>query len=263
MLILGQNQTNTSNPALSPGNRDRDNASATSASQLDISTQQLPNAVLRVIIDNMIYPVTLDVLHAIFSRYGKVLRIITFNKNNTFQALVQLSEANAAQQARNGLDGQNVYNGCCTLRIDYSKLSTLNVKYNNDKSRDYTNPTLPSGEMTLEQQLSLINAAAAGAQNVANPLTAFMPSGFPFMQGANQLAFAQQSMVPDALNSSLAPYLAGIGNNLAAATAAAVASVPGGASQVTGVPFNAMNLLGITPVVLVSNLNEQVSFFQI
>lgn len=69
--------------------------------------------------------------------------------------MIQLSEASAAQNARASLDGQNVYNGCCTLRIDYSKLSTLNVKYNNDKSRDYTNPNLPSGEITLEQQLSL------------------------------------------------------------------------------------------------------------
>ena len=42
-----------------------------------------------------------------------------------------------------------------TLRIDYSKLATLNVKYNNDKSRDYTNPNLPSGELTYEQKLSL------------------------------------------------------------------------------------------------------------
>jgi polypyrimidine tract-binding protein 1 len=66
-----------------------------------------------------------------------------------------LSEAGAAQLAKQALDGQNVYNGCCTLRIDYSKLATLNVKYNNDKSRDYTNPNLPSGELTLEQQLSL------------------------------------------------------------------------------------------------------------
>lgn len=40
----------------------------TTSSQLDISTggtQQQPNAVLRVIIDNMIYPVTLDVLYAV------------------------------------------------------------------------------------------------------------------------------------------------------------------------------------------------------
>lgn len=44
------------------------------------------------------------------------------------------------------LDGQNIYNNCCTLRIDFSKLSSLNVKYNNEKSRDYTNPNLPAGE---------------------------------------------------------------------------------------------------------------------
>jgi len=71
--------------------------------------------------------------------------------SDTFQALVQLSEANAAQSARQGLDGQNVYNGCCTLRIDYSKLVTLNVKYNNEKSRDYTNPNLPSGDLGFDQ----------------------------------------------------------------------------------------------------------------
>lgn len=48
------------------------------------------------------------------------------------------------------LDGQNIYNSCCTLRVEYSKLSNLNVKYNNDKSRDFTNPTLPIGDPTLE-----------------------------------------------------------------------------------------------------------------
>ena len=66
-----------------------------------------------------------------------------------------MSEANSAQLAKQGLENQNVYNGCCTLRIDYSKLSTLNVKYNNDKSRDYTNPNLPAGEMTIEQTLAM------------------------------------------------------------------------------------------------------------
>lgn len=42
-------------------------ASLAATSQLDISggTQQQPNSVLRVIIDNMIYPVTLDVLYAV------------------------------------------------------------------------------------------------------------------------------------------------------------------------------------------------------
>lgn len=48
------------------------------------------------------------------------------------------------------LEGQNIYNSCCTLRIDYSKMQNLNVKYNNDKSRDYTNPSLPTGDANLD-----------------------------------------------------------------------------------------------------------------
>lgn len=51
---------------------------------------------------------------------------------------------------KKSLNGQNIYNGCCTLQIDFSKLHSLTVKYNNDKSRDYTNPTLPSGENSNE-----------------------------------------------------------------------------------------------------------------
>lgn len=129
------------------------------------STQGGPNTVLRVIIEQMLYPVTLDVLYQIFSRVGKVLRIVTFTKNNYFQALIQYPDVVMAQAAKlvryyfycylfisstylflQTLDGQNIYNGCCTLRIEYSKLSSLNVRYNNDKSRDYTNPNLPTGE---------------------------------------------------------------------------------------------------------------------
>ena len=43
------------------------------------------NTVLRVIVEHMVYPVTLDVIYQIFSRMGKVLKIVTFTKNNTFQ----------------------------------------------------------------------------------------------------------------------------------------------------------------------------------
>lgn len=67
-----------------------------------------------------------------------------------------MSEASAAQNARRCLNGYYIYSSCCTLRIDYSKLATLNIKYNNDKSRDYTNPSLPSGEINFEHQLNNI-----------------------------------------------------------------------------------------------------------
>ena len=66
------------------------------------------------------------------------------------QALIQYPDVITAQAAKLSLDGQNIYNACCTLRIEYSKLSNLNVKYNNDKSRDYTNPSLPTGEPGMD-----------------------------------------------------------------------------------------------------------------
>ncbi|KAG5847973.1 hypothetical protein ANANG_G00131950 [Anguilla anguilla] len=102
--------------------------------------------VLRVIVENLFYPVTLDVLHQIFSKFGTVLKIITFTKNNQFQALLQYADSLTAQHSKLSLDGQNIYNACCTLRISFSKLTSLNVKYNNDKSRDYTRPDLPTGD---------------------------------------------------------------------------------------------------------------------
>ncbi|CAJ0605242.1 unnamed protein product [Cylicocyclus nassatus] len=216
-------------------------SNGSSISTLDISggTQQAPNSVLRVIIENMIYPVTLDVLHTLFSRYGKVLRIITFNKNNTFQALVQISEANAAQLAKQNLENQNVYNGCCTLRIDYSKLSTLNVKYNNDKSRDYTNPNLPSGEISLEQQLGL------GIPGLQSLLPTASPYSFAF--GANPATtFIPPTLGADA--TALSQYLPSLG---------ALSGAVGGLtpSSLTSLRFP-VNILSITSVVLVSNLDE-------
>lgn len=104
------------------------------------------NTVLRATILNMMYPVTLEVLHQIFSKFGHVLKIITFSKNDKFQVLIQMKDPMVAQNAKMQLHGQNIYNGCCTLQIDFSKLTTLEVRFNNDKSRDFCNPLLPSGD---------------------------------------------------------------------------------------------------------------------
>ncbi|XP_060702309.1 polypyrimidine tract-binding protein 1-like isoform X8 [Hemiscyllium ocellatum] len=132
--------------------------------------------VLRIIVENLFYPVTLDVLHQIFSKFGTVMKIITFTKNNQFQALLQYADGSSAQHAKLALDGQNIYNACCTLRIDFSKLTSLNVKYNNDKSRDYTRPDLPSGDNqpTLDQTM-----AAAFGLSVPGVHGALAPLGMP------------------------------------------------------------------------------------
>ncbi|XP_075062118.1 polypyrimidine tract-binding protein 1 [Mixophyes fleayi] len=182
--------------------------------------------VLRIIVENLFYPVTLDVLQQIFSKFGTVLKIITFTKNNQFQALLQYSDPMSAQHAKLSLDGQNIYNACCTLRIDFSKLTSLNVKYNNDKSRDYTRPDLPSGDgqPSLDQTI-----AAFGAPGLlsANP---YASAGFP-------PAFAIQQGVHGTLTPLTLP-------SAAAAAAASRFGIPG-----LGVPGNS--------VLLVSNLNPE------
>ncbi|XP_013368711.1 PREDICTED: polypyrimidine tract-binding protein 3 isoform X2 [Chinchilla lanigera] len=160
--------------------------------------------VLRIIIENLFYPVTLEVLHQIFSKFGTVLKIITFTKNNQFQALLQYADPVNAHYAKMALDGQNIYNACCTLRIDFSKLTSLNVKYNNDKSRDFTRLDLPSGDgqPSLEPPM----AAAFGAPGIISSPYAgaagFAPAiGFPQATGLSVPA-VPGALGPLALTSS-------------------------------------------------------------
>uniref|UniRef100_A0A672IRU2 Polypyrimidine tract-binding protein 1 n=1 Tax=Salarias fasciatus TaxID=181472 RepID=A0A672IRU2_SALFA len=168
---------------------------ALSTSHVD-TTVAAPSSVLRVVVDNLAYPVTLDALCQIFSKFGTVLRIIVFTKNSQFQALLQYPDGASAQAAKLSLDGQNIYNSCCTLRISFSKLTSLNVKYNNEKSRDFTRPDLPSGDsqpaiehpaMAAAFTPGIISAAPyAGATHAFPPAFTIQPAGltFPALPGA-------------------------------------------------------------------------------
>uniref|UniRef100_A0A667YG24 Polypyrimidine tract binding protein 1 n=1 Tax=Myripristis murdjan TaxID=586833 RepID=A0A667YG24_9TELE len=176
--------------------------SASQATGLDAAVA--PSPVLRVVVENLFYPVTLDVLHQIFSKFGTVLRIITFTKNNQFQALLQYPDGLTAQHSKLSLDGQNIYNACCTLRISFSKLTSLNVKYNNDKSRDYTRPDLPTGDSQPAMEHPAMTAAFTPGIISASPYAgathAFPP---PFtIQQAGQSITPTRSLQPPEQNSS-------------------------------------------------------------
>lgn len=103
-----------------------------------------PNRILLVTIHHMLYPITVEVLHQVFSPHGFVEKIVTFQKSAGFQALVQYQVQQNAVSARNALQGRNIYDGCCQLDIQFSNLDELQVNYNNERSRDFTNPSLPS-----------------------------------------------------------------------------------------------------------------------
>uniref|UniRef100_A0AAY4ETQ1 Polypyrimidine tract-binding protein 1 n=1 Tax=Denticeps clupeoides TaxID=299321 RepID=A0AAY4ETQ1_9TELE len=198
-----------------------------------------PSPVLRVIVENLLYPVTLDVLHQIFSKFGTVLKVITFTKNNQFQALLQYADGLTSQHAKLALDGQNIYNACCTLRISFSKLTSLNVKYNNDKSRDYTRPDLPTGDgqPPLEHQAMAAAFAAPGIIS-ASPFAG--AHAFPPAFAIQQAAGLAMPGVPGALASLAIP---------GAAAAAAAAAAAGRLAFPT--------LSAGHCVMLVSNLNPE------
>ncbi|XP_043702373.1 polypyrimidine tract-binding protein homolog 1-like isoform X1 [Telopea speciosissima] len=103
------------------------------------------------------HDVSIDVLHLVFSAFGFVHKIATFEKTAGFQALVQFSNSETASAAKNALDGRSIpsyllpdHVGPCTLRINFSAHTDLNVKFQSHRSRDYTNPYLPVAPSAID-----------------------------------------------------------------------------------------------------------------
>ncbi|XP_057950429.1 polypyrimidine tract-binding protein homolog 2 isoform X2 [Malania oleifera] len=93
----------------------------------------------------------------VFSAFGFVHKITTFEKTAGFQALVQFSDSVTASSAKNALDGRIIpryllpeHLGPCTLRITFSAHTDLSVKFQSHRSRDYTNPYLPVAPSAID-----------------------------------------------------------------------------------------------------------------
>ncbi|NXU52949.1 PTBP3 protein, partial [Turnix velox] len=142
----------------------------------------LQGNVLRVTVENVLCPVTADVLHQVFSQYGYVLKIIIFMKDSVLQALIQYDDPMNAFCAKMALDCQNIYSGCCTLRIDFSKLSNLKIKYNNDRCRDFTGCAPP-----VENQLPPAQPTYAVPVAVALPTSPVPLSTVPIIPKSSVL----------------------------------------------------------------------------
>lgn len=101
--------------------------------------------------------VTIEVIHLVFSAFGFVHKIATFEKAAGFQALIQFSDVETASAAKNALDGRSIpryllpeHVSSCHLRISYSAHTDLNIKFQSHRSRDYTNPYLPVNPTAFE-----------------------------------------------------------------------------------------------------------------
>ncbi|XP_012482405.1 polypyrimidine tract-binding protein homolog 3 [Gossypium raimondii] len=127
-----------------------------------------PNRILLVTIHHMLYPITVEVLHQVFSPHGFVEKIVTFQKSAGFQALIQYQGRQNAISARTSLQGRNIYDGCCQLDIQFSNLDELQVHYNNERSRDFTNPNLPTEQKGRSSQHPGYGDAGVGFPQMAN-----------------------------------------------------------------------------------------------
>lgn len=105
--------------------------------------------VIKALISNLVYPICIDALYQVFSKYGNVLKIVLIQKNE-LGALIQMKDEIQVQGAINNLNGRNMYNtytgGCNILNLQVSLHKSIEVKANNNKSWDYTNPILTVGE---------------------------------------------------------------------------------------------------------------------
>ncbi|KAG6624204.1 polypyrimidine tract-binding protein homolog 3 isoform X1 [Carya illinoinensis] len=142
-----------------------------------------PNRILLVTIHHMLYPITVDVLHQVFSPHGFVEKIVTFQKSAGFQALIQYQSRQSAVVARTALQGRNIYDGCCQLDIQFSNLDELQVNFNNERSRDFTNPNLPTEQKGRSPQPGYGDAGGMYALQASG-------RGVAFPQMANAAAIA-------------------------------------------------------------------------
>eukprot|EP00457_Paulinella_chromatophora_P006898 gb/GEZN01006918.1/.p1 GENE.gb/GEZN01006918.1/~~gb/GEZN01006918.1/.p1 ORF type:complete len:509 (-),score=86.41 gb/GEZN01006918.1/:50-1576(-) len=144
-----------------------------------------PNYILLVSIINARVPVTLDNIHEVFKTYGEVKKIITFVKDGVFKALVQMGATDYAINAKHNLEGKDMFQGCCTLRIGFSKLTELNVKENGPKQRDFTRP----------YGAGMSGAAMLGFSQPAQPQYMMQQGGMGYgMDGMGQAANVQGMM---------------------------------------------------------------------
>ncbi|XP_065834804.1 polypyrimidine tract-binding protein 3-like isoform X2 [Oscarella lobularis] len=197
------------------------------------ASEEPSKPILCVIVENMMVPVSIDLLHYLFSDFGEVLRIVSFYKNNQYHALLEYRNALMASAAKATLNGRHIYNGCCQLKISYSKFEKLEVRHNSDKAKDFTKePTSYDFPLNAVQSLHL----TALQQGNSLPFSSLLPSG-PYGLGAGGGGSAAAVMGPAPVAPVAASHLS---------PSAIGATMPSVGIQQPG------------SVVIVSNLNEHV-----
>ena len=115
-------------------------------SKAPVRQEGTPSRTLLVTIHNPLYQITIEVLCAVFNKYDDtkcIEKAVIFQRRSGLQALIQFSSVESATKALHALDKKNIYRDCCTLQIQYSKQSELNIRENSEFSHDFISPNIP------------------------------------------------------------------------------------------------------------------------
>nr|CDS20495.1 heterogeneous nuclear ribonucleoprotein l [Echinococcus granulosus] len=159
-----------------------------------------PNSVLHLDIRNAEYPITVNVLKAICSRHGTLQRIYIgkVNVDKSLEALVEFATVEEATKAREHLDGADIYSGCCSLSVSFSKMKKIHVTKNDNEQWDFTEskegllPNAAAGQRTL-----LPNATNGHTEQQSTPTAAVQqappppPSSVPPVPPVPPMAYQQ------------------------------------------------------------------------
>ncbi|EGD75917.1 polypyrimidine tract-binding protein 1 isoform d [Salpingoeca rosetta] len=163
-----------------------------------------PSKCLIAKVTNLSYSISLQTLHSLFSRAGRVDKMVCFMKQSFLQALVQMDSEASAALARRMLNNQDIYSGCCHLAVEFSKLNEVTVRQDSDpaRARDFIRSPLMDGEtlpntpinLQPQQQQMMGNT---GAMNVMATMQGMSPAMGP-MGGAmgGQMPQAQAPGMP-------------------------------------------------------------------
>lgn len=105
---------------------------------------ETPSKVLHVTVVNARLPLLVNNMEKLFSDYNLEKITCFTNKQKQQQALVQFKTLDDAINAKAAIDGQDIFNNC-KVNLKFSKIEEITVKYNNDKSKDFTRNDLPTG----------------------------------------------------------------------------------------------------------------------
>nr|XP_006003520.1 PREDICTED: heterogeneous nuclear ribonucleoprotein L-like isoform X1 [Latimeria chalumnae] len=137
-----------------------------------------PNHILLFTVQKPIYPITTEVMHAVCSPCGPVHRIVIVRKKGV-QAMVEFDSVQSAQKAKSTLHNAEIYSGCCTLKVEYSKTSRLKVVKNDTVTWDYTNPHLSRQDNKTRPALLGDHPSTFSAMQYSPHLQGYAPGMLP------------------------------------------------------------------------------------